>query len=227
MSIEIDDEVDMNIYGDDSEDDRESTISASTDNESTANKTGINVVADTDVKDISVKLDSIPSGNNFVRDDKKVKSAAASGTVAANDEPTKKIIKKKVARPIETQLKVQGMFPDLPEIVKEEVDVVEEVVLKPKHKTLTFQEDPMQFHAKPRDLARNALKRARDIDQNAPITNHIFSRLSFAALPLDVRLSTLLEKSTADVSTQHAIRFNYAQQLVLNYVINYERKSWS
>jgi hypothetical protein len=83
--------------------------------------------------------------------------------------------------------------------------VTEEVVMKPKHKTLTFQEDPMQFHAKPRDLARNALKRARDIDQNVPVTDHIFSRLSFTALPLDVRLSSLLEKSTADVSTQHAM----------------------
>jgi hypothetical protein len=96
------------------------------------------------------------------------------------------------------------------EVVKEEVAVAvtEEIAMKPKHKTLTFQEDPMQFHAKPRDLARNALKRARDVDQNVPITDHIFSRLSFTALPLDTRLSSLLEKSTADVSTQYAMLFD-------------------
>ena len=88
----------------------------------------------------------------------------------------------------------QGMFHDIPAVVE-----IEETILKPKHKTLTFQEDPMQFHAKPRDLAKNALKRARDVDPDAPIANHIFSRVSFAALPLDVRLSGLLEKSVAEV----------------------------
>ena len=74
-------------------------------------------------------------------------------------------------------------------------------IVKPKHKTLSFQEDPMQFHAKPRDLAKNALKRPREMDTNVAVTNHIFSRVSFSALPLDVRLSGLLEKSTAEVST--------------------------
>ena len=74
-------------------------------------------------------------------------------------------------------------------------------IVKPKHKTLSFQEDPMQFHAKPRDLAKNALKRPREMDTNANVTNHIFSRVSFSSLPLDVRLSGLLEKSTAEVCT--------------------------
>lgn len=127
----------------------------------------------------------------------------ASETVVVAEESFAKIAKTKTTRIAESEQKSQGMFPDIPEVVEIEVDVMEEVVSKPKHRTLTFQEDPMQFHAKPRDLARNALKRARDIDQSAPVTNHIFSRLSFAALPLDVRLSTLLEKSTADVSSQH------------------------
>lgn len=130
-------------------------------------------------------------------------ATVASETVAVADKSFAKTAKKKTTRIAESEQKSQGMFPAIPEVIEEEVDVMEEVVPKPKHKTLTFQEDPMQFHAKPRDLARNALKRARDIDQSAPITNHIFSRLSFAALPLDVRLSTLLEKSTADVSSQH------------------------
>ena len=75
----------------------------------------------------------------------------------------------------------------------------ETIIIKPKHKTLTFQEDPMQFHAKPRDLAKNALKRPREMDTNIVLTNPIFSRVSFSALPLDVRLSGLLEKSTAEV----------------------------
>ena len=57
----------------------------------------------------------------------------------------------------------------------------------------------MQFHAKPRDLAKNALKRPREMDTNIVLTNPIFSRVSFSALPLDVRLSDLLEKSTAEV----------------------------
>lgn len=127
----------------------------------------------------------------------------ASETVVVTEESFAKIDKTKTTRIAESEEKSQGMLPDIPEVVEEKVDVIEEVVPKPKHRTLTFQEDPMQFHAKPRDLARNALKRARDIDQSAPVTNHIFSRLSFAALPLDVRLSTLLEKSTADVSSQH------------------------
>ena len=61
----------------------------------------------------------------------------------------------------------------------------------------------MQFHAKPRDLAKNALKRPREMDStknNIVTNNHIFSRVSFSALPLDLRLSSLLEKSTAEVS---------------------------
>ena len=74
--------------------------------------------------------------------------------------------------------------------------------IKPKYKSLTLLEDPMQFHAKPRDLAKNALKRPREMDStknNIVTNNHIFSRVSFSALPLDVRLSSLLEKSTAEV----------------------------
>ena len=82
------------------------------------------------------------------------------------------------------------------------------------------EDDPMQFHARPQELSRNALKRPHDeIDNDiassgnaggdetmtkkkkpkvAATSNHIFTRISFSELPLDARLATHLEKSILD-----------------------------
>ena len=50
-----------------------------------------------------------------------------------------------------------------------------------------------QYHAKPKDLSTNALKHAKVIDRNK-IYAHIFSRISFASLALNKRLSDYLTK---------------------------------
>jgi hypothetical protein len=191
MNIDIDDEVDLNIYNDDSDiddpDEISSTISASTVDTSAANEIDSEplVIAEPIIAEIATKKST----------QLKKKVAPTIESTKTDDAVlsiTKKESKKKIEA--ETQPKSQSMFPDIPAVIE-----MEEVA-KPKHKTLTFQEDPMQFHAKPRDLAKNALKRAREIDPNTPITNHIFSRVAFSALPLDPKLAGLLEKPTAEVS---------------------------
>lgn len=194
MNIEVDDEVDMNIFDDDSEEDEldeiSSTISASTVNsvKSASNELTAAVIEEPASSAITVK--------NPVKVKKEVSAAVSEVCYDEVVNNLKVLQKKKIVGEEPKGQSGLGMFHDIPAIVE-----MEEIVPKPKHKTLTFQEDPMQFHAKPRDLAKNALKRARDVDPDAPITNHIFSRVSFAALPLDVRLSGLLEKSVAEVNT--------------------------
>jgi superfamily II DNA/RNA helicase len=59
----------------------------------------------------------------------------------------------------------------------------------------------MLYHARPRDLAKSALKRPREVAATAadkPLLNPIFTRLAFSSLPLDPRLSSFLEKSTEE-----------------------------
>lgn len=191
MNIDVDDEVDLNIYNDDSDNDDpdeiSSTISASTVDSPAADELDSEplVVAEPIVAEI-------PAKKSTKLKKKVVPTIEPSKTDNAAVSIPKKESKKKIDT--ETQPKSQSMFPDIPAVI-EMADVV-----KPKHKTLTFQEDPMQFHAKPRDLAKNALKRPREIDPNTPITSHIFSRVAFSALPLDPKLSGLLEKATAEVS---------------------------
>jgi hypothetical protein len=191
MNIDVDDEVDLNIYNDDSDNDDpdeiSSTISASTVDSPTAGELDSEplIVVEPIVAKVLAKKST--------QEKEKVMPSIESteGDNAVLSIPKKE--KKKKVEP-ETQPKSQSMFPDVPAVIE-----MEEVA-KPKHKTLTFQEDPMQFHAKPRDLAKNALKRAREIDPNTPIMNHIFSRVAFSALPLDPKLAGLLEKATAEVS---------------------------
>ena len=91
-----------------------------------------------------------------------------------------------------------------------------------RRRRLLPEEDPMQFHARPKELSRNALKRARGDDNDegsggdpvpssaaAPVakvkrplpavtTSHIFTRIAFSDLPLDPRLAAHLQKSAAD-----------------------------
>jgi hypothetical protein len=191
MNIDVDDEVDLNIYNDDSDNDDpdeiSSTISASTVDSPTAGELDSEplIVVEPIVAKVLAK-------KSTQEKEKVVPSIESTeGDNAVLSIPKKE--KKKKVEP-ETQPKSQSMFPDVPAVIE-----MEEVA-KPKHKTLTFQEDPMQFHAKPRDLAKNALKRAREIDPNTPIKNHIFSRVAFSALPLDPKLAGLLEKATAEVS---------------------------
>ena len=192
MNIEVDDEVDMNIFDDDSEEDEldeiSSTISASTVNSTKSAPIELTTTV------IEEPISSAITAKNPVKVNKEVSTAVSEVRSDEVVEKPKILKKKKIAGEELKGQSGQGMFHDIPAVVE-----MEEIILKPKHKTLTFQEDPMQFHAKPRDLAKNALKRARDVDPDAPITSHIFSRVSFAALPLDVRLSGLLEKSVAEV----------------------------
>jgi len=75
--------------------------------------------------------------------------------------------------------------------------------IKEKHRSKTMEEDPMQFHAKPKELAKNALKRPREEDGDSSHrrhtvggSSHIFSRIPFASLHLDSKLVSLLEGDT-------------------------------
>ena len=67
-------------------------------------------------------------------------------------------------------------------------DDVDEEGSKPKKKVrrvLTLEEDPLQYHAKPRDLSqRGALLAPHELN-NETISSHIFSRSPFSSLPLD------------------------------------------
>lgn len=64
---------------------------------------------------------------------------------------------------------------------------------KRKFKCLTIEEDPNQYHAKPRDLSQNALKKPREHSKKTNM--HIFSKLPFKQLNLDLKLINILEKS--------------------------------
>ena len=198
MNIDIDDEVDLNIYNDDSDNDDldeiSSTISASTVDSPRVDETDPEpvIIAEPIIAESAVKKLTKLKKKVILE----VESTKSSNTaLSIPKEEKKRIIGSEIS------VKSNAMFPDIPAVIE-----MEEVA-KPKHKTLTFQEDPMQFHAKPRDLARNALKRAREIDPNTPITNHIFSRVAFSALPLDPKLAGLLEKPTAEVSGSHWTHF--------------------
>lgn len=79
-----------------------------------------------------------------------------------------------------------------------------------KHKSLTIAEDPMQYHAKPKDLSRNALKRPREGDEPGDSTrrkpvgdggggdksSHTFARSKFDSISLHMRVVEHLTKAT-------------------------------
>jgi hypothetical protein len=142
-------------------------------------------------------------------DSLKVKKTAPKTLEFPDEEETEKSViinkEKEISKKKEVQAKDGEQL-----LIKQDPDEIpsiamSEEVVKPKHKTLTFQEDPMQFHAKPRDLAKNALKRPREMDMASDVAvaaaeaSHIFSRVAFSALPLDPKLTALLEKSVAEV----------------------------
>ena len=66
------------------------------------------------------------------------------------------------------------------------------VIPTKKFKSLTKKEDPMQFHAKPKDLSVNALAEPRQVQ---PSSQRIFTKNLFSSLPLDKRIVELLERS--------------------------------
>jgi ATP-dependent RNA helicase DDX31/DBP7 len=62
---------------------------------------------------------------------------------------------------------------------------------KSSYQPRSLEEDPHQFHARPRDLSRNALSRP----QAKFNSSHIFTETPFSSLGLEERLATHLEKS--------------------------------
>ena len=63
------------------------------------------------------------------------------------------------------------------------------------HRPLSQDADPLQHHARPRELSRNALSGPRPA---AADPAHVFSRTPFSALPLPERLAATLERAEAD-----------------------------
>ena len=92
----------------------------------------------------------------------------------------------------------------IPQLMEEAI--VPEVVVptKPKFRSKTLAEDPMQYHAKPKDLSKNAIS-IESITHTSPTsgtdvatTSTIFSTNPFSSLPIDSRLMKLLEKGIED-----------------------------
>jgi hypothetical protein len=224
--IEMDEELDMNICDD--EDPYAEPITPKSEDQNTSKPTDlITAVVSKETKlqidkrlnkqskstDTSPIKEEIPTlkldqkkaaGNRSTADSLKVKKSAPKTIDFSDDEESEKsIIIKKEKKEVQTEDGEQQLIKQDPDQIQSVV--MSEEVIKPKHKTLTFQEDPMQFHAKPRDLAKNALKRPREMDMVSDVAvaaaeaNHIFSRVAFSALPLEPKLSALLEKSVAEV----------------------------
>lgn len=80
-----------------------------------------------------------------------------------------------------------------------DVSSVEEPVVShktvSKFKTIDIKDDPMQYHAKPRELSKNALK--RPLAQMSH-SSHIFTRVPFSKFKLHKQLSEHIEKSQDD-----------------------------
>lgn len=64
--------------------------------------------------------------------------------------------------------------------------------LKRKYKNPTIEEDPLQFHAKPKDLSVNASDMPAEVAKNT-VTELIFSRSPFSSFALEPKLISLLE----------------------------------
>lgn len=235
MMIEMDEEVDMNICDDEEDPYSSITALITPKSDEQNSSTTVPVKAaviskeeklqidkqlnrQTKLKDASLLKEGIPSCklDQKISTGKKITADSSKGnkvekkTIDFLDEgeeeksliikKEKEILKKKGVQSKDEEVKqIKQDDDDINEVAKEEE------VTKPKHKTLTFQEDPMQFHAKPRDLAKNALKRPREMDMASDVAvaaaaaSHIFSRVAFSALPLDPKLAGLLEKSVAEV----------------------------
>lgn len=75
---------------------------------------------------------------------------------------------------------------------------VEQPVPKKKFKTKSKLEDPMQFHAKPRDLdhALKALDKPKELEEAEP--SKVFSKITFSSLPLNSRLATVIERPESE-----------------------------
>lgn len=71
-------------------------------------------------------------------------------------------------------------------------------VSKKKFKSKTKREDPLQFHAKPRELDAALNAQSIPLDQPAGTSDKIFSNVTFSSLSLDRRLATIIEKPESD-----------------------------
>jgi len=81
-------------------------------------------------------------------------------------------------------------------------DKEEDLPVKKGRRVFRPEDDPLQYHAKPRDLVVSktgkALQAPRQLDASKVVSNHIFSRTPFSSLPLDKRLASLLEKGASE-----------------------------
>ena len=204
MNIEMDDEVDMNVFDDESEDegDEDDYVSSSSSQTAGSGQTDIVTAAVASAASASKAATTaaavvVPSQSKLRSDKAASKSEQKTELLKQSSEESTSLQKKKATANEKTpaakkkfdssdkagtlldkeqkEQEQHGMFPDTPAVP----GVIDMEEPKAKHRTLTFQEDPMQFHAKPRDLARNALKRPREMDHTAVVTSHIFSRCGF------------------------------------------------
>jgi superfamily II DNA/RNA helicase len=98
----------------------------------------------------------------------------------------------------------EASAPDAAQLIEEAVvtEATNEVELAPaaskvkrKRMTPTLEEDPHQFHSKPRDLGEHAGSLPADTGSSRQLaSSHIFSRTPFSALPLPARLAATLER---------------------------------
>lgn len=69
------------------------------------------------------------------------------------------------------------------------------IISKSKYKSKTLIEDPLQFHAKPKDLSLNTMKRPIELISNS---EHIFTKSLFSSLAVNPRLASLLQKPKSE-----------------------------
>lgn len=73
-----------------------------------------------------------------------------------------------------------------------------EDVAKKKFKTKTKREDPLQFHAKPRDLDAALNAQSIPMEQSSETSDKIFSSVSFSSLTLDKKLVATIERPESE-----------------------------
>jgi ATP-dependent RNA helicase DDX31/DBP7 len=66
-----------------------------------------------------------------------------------------------------------------------------------KYKSKSIQDDPLQYHAKPKDLSRNALPAPTDFSTKKE-SREIFTQSSFDSFPMDSRLLDLIQRHAGD-----------------------------
>jgi superfamily II DNA/RNA helicase len=72
------------------------------------------------------------------------------------------------------------------------------VSAKAKFKSKTKREDPLQFHAKPRDLDASLNAQSIPIEQSTTTSDKIFSEITFSSLPLNPKLAATIERPESE-----------------------------